>query len=385
MAIFCRFDNMQVLVTKKNYKEISKIIEDEFKLLSFIEQIERLMLQGYGSYLNYDEEMLKNTKTTFELETKQETRRFLVMYELISEIQNSIKLMKDNDELLDKILNSVFENSKEYSKKEIYENSFIKNIKIDKFTNGKYTLDKNNFVKGELFVHNKDYIEDLFHIPSLGYCKSDFIYPCIRVENYLYYFVSPEVINKYEHMVSVSEGNILCLGLGIGYFPYMVSLKDNVDSITIVEKDPELIDLFTSQILPQFENKNKIKIIKADPLNYIHKLKENDFNYCMVDISANPSESLKSYIYIKRLEKRLKNINFIYYDETRILLDIREFIMVEILCDVTNVKKSESIITDKQLQKILYDLYENMILIGTTDIQEVTNLENIKKYILDNA
>lgn len=44
----------------------------------------------------------------------------------------------------------------------------------------------------------------------------------------------------------------------------MASLKADVESITIVEREQSVIDLFTSFILPQFKTKDKITVIKDD-------------------------------------------------------------------------------------------------------------------------
>lgn len=44
----------------------------------------------------------------------------------------------------------------------------------------------------------------------------------------------------------------------------MVSLKEDVESITIVELQQEVIDLFNIFILPKFENKDKITIVKLN-------------------------------------------------------------------------------------------------------------------------
>lgn len=111
--------------------------------------------------------------------------------------------------------------------------------------------------------------------------------------------------------ISEATGNVLTYGLGLGYYAYMVSMKDNVESVTIVEKDKEIIDLFTRYILPQFKNKSKIKIINDDAFNYFKK--DIYYDYVFVDIWHDPSDGIDLYLKFKSLEK--DNIKYSYWIE----------------------------------------------------------------------
>ena len=111
--------------------------------------------------------------------------------------------------------------------------------------------------------------------------------------------------------ISEATGNVLTYGLGLGYYAYMVSMKDNVESVTIVEKDKGIIDLFTRYILPQFKNKSKIKIINDDAFNYFKK--DIYYDYVFVDIWHDPSDGIDLYLKFKNLEK--DNIKYSYWIE----------------------------------------------------------------------
>ena len=56
--------------------------------------------------------------------------------------------------------------------------------------------------------------------------------------------ITPNEIETMKKSISEATGNVLTYGLGLGYYAYMVSMKENVESVTIVEKDKEIIDLF---------------------------------------------------------------------------------------------------------------------------------------------
>ena len=74
----------------------------------------------------------------------------------------------------------------------------------------------------------------------------------------------PHEINSMEIDINKAKGNILVVGLGLGYFAYMTSNKKEVSSVTILEKDKDIIEIFNSCLLDEFENKSKIKIINDD-------------------------------------------------------------------------------------------------------------------------
>ena len=49
-----------------------------------------------------------------------------------------------------------------------------------------------------------------------------------------------------------ARGRVLCLGLGMGYYLYHASLNPDVESVTAVERDPEINSWFTRSLLPLF-------------------------------------------------------------------------------------------------------------------------------------
>ena len=55
---------------------------------------------------------------------------------------------------------------------------------------------------------------------------------------------APHETETSEDAVERAHGNVVTFGCGLGYFPYMVSEKENVSSVTIVEFDQKIIDFF---------------------------------------------------------------------------------------------------------------------------------------------
>lgn len=96
--------------------------------------------------------------------------------------------------------------------------------------------------------------------------------------------MSPNEVFTMEKPIKNAKGKVLTLGCGMGYFAYMASIKEDVESITIIELEQNVIDLFEKCILPQFENKDKIKIVKADAVEYLRNTEDGVYDYCFADI-----------------------------------------------------------------------------------------------------
>lgn len=64
--------------------------------------------------------------------------------------------------------------------------------------------------------------------------------------------------------VAEAHSNVLTFGLGLGYYAYMISEKNQVEQVTVVENNEDVIQLFQQYILPQFKHSPKITIIRAD-------------------------------------------------------------------------------------------------------------------------
>ena len=115
--------------------------------------------------------------------------------------------------------------------------------------------------------------------------------------------LNPNEIETMKPYIKKAKGNVLVLGLGMGYVPYMISLKDEVKSITIIEKDKEIIDLFKKNLLPLFVNRNKITIIEDDAINYVAE--NNKYDYIFADLWHDAEDGLSLFVQLKRISKNI--------------------------------------------------------------------------------
>lgn len=128
---------------------------------------------------------------------------------------------------------------------EYYDNLYYKNIKIPSIRMGNSELKYEKYKPFEGFICN-DIIqtEEGRQIPQIGFFETEFMFPVVLENNRLWMSITPNEIETMNEAVDKGFGNILTFGLGLGYYAYMTSQKDNVESITVVESNEDVIDLF---------------------------------------------------------------------------------------------------------------------------------------------
>ena len=153
-------------------------------------------------------------------------------------------------------------------------------------------------------------------LKEIGYFKNKFSYLSLIKDDNIWMSVNPNEINTMRPFVNEANGNVLVLGLGMGYIAYMMSLKDEVKSITIVEKDAKIIEIFKAHLFNLFPKKSKIKIIHDDAFRYI----ENNykFDYIFADLWHNPEDGIPMYLRFEKFAQN-KNIKINYWLNTSLI------------------------------------------------------------------
>lgn len=199
-----------------------------------------------------------------------------------------------------------------------YENNpYLKNIKIPTKKLGKWELCYKTYVPYQAFVFDDPKItRDGKIIPQIGFFEKEFSYPAVLESGTEWMLITPNEINTMRAPISGAHGKVLTYGLGLGYFAYMVSEKESVSSITIVERDKNAISLFRDIILPQMPRKDKINIICDDAFYFAEtRLADSDFDFVFADIWHDPSDGVPAYKRLKETEKYLPSADFSYWIE----------------------------------------------------------------------
>lgn len=204
---------------------------------------------------------------------------------------------------------------------EYYQNPYYQNIKIPTLKIGSSELKYEKYKPYEGFVCN-DIIQtnDGRQIPQIGFFETEFRFPAILENNRIWMTITPNEIETMKEAVDGAFGNVLTFGLGLGYYAYMASEKKNVESITVVESNEDVIHLFRQFILPQFKWARKIKIIQGDAFEYAQNhLTPGKYDFVFTDLWHDVSDGIELYVKMKKYEKQSPNTVFTYWIEKSIL------------------------------------------------------------------
>ena len=206
----------------------------------------------------------------------------------------------------DEVLNEyVLNNLKHLNPNDYSNNPYAKAIKSTG-KKGKYALKSISYEPYQLFAYDDIKIKDYKEYSQIGYFNQKFSYLALTEGNNIWMSLNPNEIETMKPYINKARGNVLVLGLGMGYVPFMLSLKNCVKSVTIVEKDQEIINLFNELIYPQFPNKEKIKIVKSDAVEYVSKnQKQWTYDYIFADLWHDPEDGLPLFVKLKKISKNI--------------------------------------------------------------------------------
>ena len=185
--------------------------------------------------------------------------------------------------------------------KEYLNNKYVQTIKATGRYK-QYSLRNITYEPYQTFAYDEISVtKDYKEYSAIGYFKKPFSYLALCEGNNIWMSLNPNEIETMKPFINKGHGNVLVLGLGMGYVPFMMALKDEVKRITIIEKDQNIINLFNNLLFPHFINKNKITIIKDDAISYVSK--NNKYDYIFADLWHTPEDGLDLYIELKRISK----------------------------------------------------------------------------------
>lgn len=201
-----------------------------------------------------------------------------------------------------KIINEYFLNNI----KKLNQDGYLKNPYVDAIKNvgrkGKYQLKYLDYEPYQLFAYDDIKINGYKEYSQIGYFDHKFSYLALTEGNNVWMSLNPNEIETMKPYIAKGKGNVLVLGLGMGYVPFMLSNKDDVKSITIIEKDKEIISLFNSLIYPAFTHKEKIKIIEGDAVKYLQNSeKKSSFDYIFADLWHDSEDGLPLFVSLKKI------------------------------------------------------------------------------------
>lgn len=265
-----------------------------------------LLLISY--FLNYKEKSIttKDVKAIMKSGVNEVEAYTLILIAILG-VEDNVLIREYFYNMIEKLSIKDFEN-----------NLYYKNIKFSSAKLKDWEIKSDYYSSYELFVKDDfKYIGEKV-IPNLGFFSQKFSYPAVYQNNRLWMSVTPNEINTMAEPIKKANGDVLTFGLGLGYFAYMCSLKDDVKSVTIIEKDSSVIELFNKYILPQFKHKEKIKIIQLDAYEYLENNKTYPFDFIFVDIYHDAGDGKEVYKKFIKYQEKAKCKHFDFWIEKTI-------------------------------------------------------------------
>ena len=216
---------------------------------------------------------------------------------------------------------------RELDARKYYENKYYKNIKIENVTDGEWELRQESYepyrsvICGDMVING-----DFSEYPPLGFFAERFYFPAVLENGNEWMTLTPVDLDTCDEAIDAAHGRVVTFGLGLGYYAYMVSEKENVEKITVIEKSENVIRLFKKYILPQFSHPEKVEIICADAFEYAeYEMPKRAFDYAFVDTWRDASDGAPMYEKMKRLEPLNPNTAFSYWIENFLISRLRAY------------------------------------------------------------
>ena len=239
---------------------------------------------------------------------------------------------------------------------------------------GPYSLRIINYEPYQTFPYDEISVtDDCKEYSKIGYFKEPFSYLALCEGDNIWMSLNPNEIETMEPFIDKAKGNVLVLGLGMGYVPFMMSLKSEVKHITIVERDQNIINLFNKLLFPSFPHKDKISIIKDDAIKYAQNNKKYDYKFA--DLWHNPEDGLDLFIKLKAIDMGID-----CWLETSLIALLRRCMItlieesLEGLDD--NAYKHARTATDRVINKY-YQKTKNLIINNEDDLRKLLKEETL--------
>lgn len=235
-------------------------------------------------------------------------------------------------------------------------NTYYKNIKFPEESLKGWKLTHSFYKPYEAFVRDDLHFEqDIREIPQIGFFEERFVFPSVQQNGREWMAIKPSEILSMQPDLDLVCGKVVTFGLGLGYFPFMASMKPSVSEITIIEIDPTAIALFERFILPQFPHKEKIHIVNTDAFEYMeHDMPSHNFDYAFVDLWHDNSDGLELFLRATKLEKYSSHTIFLYWIERFLLSAFRWKEYDHILADSSNYEEAICNLSEKGLKIRIY-------------------------------
>lgn len=256
----------------------------------------------------------------------------------------------------------------------------FKNKKI-----GDWTLEMKSYEPYELFVYDEvrpilDAAKNSYS--PVGFFKEKFPFPALSKGDTVYMSLIPHEINTMAGPIEKAHGNVVTLGLGMGYFTFMAANKEEVNSVTVLERDQEVIDLFKSTFLPLFPHPEKVTIIRIDDALKHQPL--NPFDYAFADLHHDAKDGLPLYISLLKKEGFAKEMDV--WIEKALLAYFRRFVIALLQEECEGYEDGDYVKNGEFENDLYYALHhhlKNYVIDNEADIAKLLEDDTLRNILRD--
>lgn len=172
--------------------------------------------------------------------------------------------------------------------------------------------------------------------PQIAFFEEPFSFPTVYQGGVEWMAIKPNEIETMRAPLQQMQGHVVAFGLGMGYFAYMAAQRPTVSAVTVVERDPAVLHLFRTFLLPQFPCRDKITLVEADAFDFAaRQLPALHATCAFVDLWHDALDGLPLYIRMRQQEAASPDTTFFYWIEDMLLSRLRDqvFATLESACD----------------------------------------------------
>ena len=158
---------------------------------------------------------------------------------------------------------------------------------------------------------------DLLRKYSFGIFDNEAFTYVLFEDDKVWMSINPMEMRTAAKAIENGYGDVLVLGGGLGYYPLMVSLKENVSSVHIVESNPVIFKLLNEKIIPQFPN-NKVTIELSDAYKYLDSMRKA-YDTIYIDVWEDNVTGMNDYLKFVKYEEKYPSAHFDYWLENSLL------------------------------------------------------------------
>lgn len=224
----------------------------------------------------------------------------------------------DGEALMETLFDEMTRHIHVYDTRIITDNPYYQKVKPQAGQAGAITLAPRDTIPYEFFqpYHQTYDREDPFFYAELGVFTERVEFPVLLENGNVWMSVVVSEIESMADAIAEAHGKVITYGLGLGYYAFMAAEKDNVESVTVIEKNPDVIRLFTESILPFFPHKEKIQIIEADALEFVKAQEDGAYDYAFSDFWGGYYDGVDLYMQFMPLTARFSRTKHNYWIES---------------------------------------------------------------------